>query len=522
MRLSPLAPALLVLTTAAAAHAADVPANPSNYRAQFDTLVAGDRLVLEAGDYTDGLPIRGVEGTEGMPIIIEGPASGAPARFIGRSCCNTIDIENSAHIVIRNLTFDGNGEYVDAIKAGGSGWSHHITIENCTITNHDVGQTGQQAVGISTKIVSWDWVVRGNVIDGAGTGIYFGNSDGTAAFIGGLVEGNLFLDTLGYNMQIKRQNARESAPGVPTEPRTTIIRHNVFIKSDNPSPDGGRPNLYVGGFPDTGDGADDHYEIYGNLFFHNSEDHLLQASGRLHIHDNIFVDSANSAVRLNLFNGKPVIDAYVYNNTIYAADRGINIVDAATGTELVAGNAVFATTPLSGVQNDVDNVTDTVANADAYVNNPSLVLGDMDFYPVDGSALAGAPIDLAAAMADADYDRDFNGTQKDFTYRGAYHGEGTNPGWPLDATRKPLPSGGVGGGATSGAGGAGGGGVGGASGTGSGATSGAGAAGAGNPAGPGEDEGGCSCRTSPTNEGGWMWLVAGLAMTMTRRIRIRP
>ncbi|MCE7891101.1 MAG: BMC domain-containing protein [Sorangiineae bacterium PRO1] len=60
----------------------------------------------------------------------------------------------------------------------------------------------------------------------------------------------------------------------------------------------------------------------------------------------------------------------------------------------------------------------------------------MDFYPKSGSALKGSAIDLSSVKADTDYDRDFNGTVRDFTYRGAYQGEGTNPGWSPDATLK--------------------------------------------------------------------------------------
>ena len=128
--------------------------------------------------------------------------------------------------------------------------------------------------------------------------MYFGNSDGTRAFIGGLVEGNLFRDTLGYNMQIKHQVDRGQADvsQVPTDKRVTIVRHNVFIKSNNPSPSGARPNLLIDGPPDSGPGSDDHVEIYGNFFLHNDDDALFQGNGRLHIHDNIFVDSKKAAV----------------------------------------------------------------------------------------------------------------------------------------------------------------------------------------------------------------------------------
>ena len=531
----PTPPLLLVsLLVALPAGAADVPAGPGDYLTKLASLQPGDRLLLDPGDYTGGLRIDGLNGTETQPIVIEG-AAGLGSRLVGRACCNTVDIENASYVVLRGLLLDGDGEYVDAIKAGGAAdsVSHHITVEGCTIINHDVGQTGQQAVGISTKIVSWDWVVRGNTIGdashgGAGTGMYFGNSDGTRAFIGGVIEGNLFYDTLGYNMQIKHQLARESLPGVPTDPRTVVIRHNVFIKSNNPSPDGGRPNLLVDGPPDSGPGSDDHVEIYGNFFFHNDEDSLLQASGRVHIHDNVFVDSANSAVRLASPHGKPLLDAVVYNNTIYATARGISFPTPPSGLSLVAGNAIFSPEPFYGVSGEIDNVTDSVAAAGSYVNAPSLSLGAMDFYPSPGSALHGAAVDVSAASADLDHDRDFNGTVKDFSYRGAYHGEGQNPGWNPDGTLKPIPDGsssGSGGGSSSGSGGGSSSGSGGGSSSGSGGASSSGGlpSSSGNALGGDDEDSGCGCELAgaPAPPQRTAWLLATAALWLGRRRRRR-
>ena len=42
---------------------------------------------------------------------------------------------------------------------------------------------------------------------------------------------------------------------MPIDPTTTIVRDNVFIKGDKASPDGDKPNLLVGDFPQTGPGA---------------------------------------------------------------------------------------------------------------------------------------------------------------------------------------------------------------------------------------------------------------------------
>ncbi len=75
-------------------------------------------------------------------------------------------------------TWDGNDFSVGpdlfgvSAKDGTSNVVHDVTIEGC----HFIGQTGsQQTVAISTKTPTHGWVIRGNVIDGAGTGLYLGN-----------------------------------------------------------------------------------------------------------------------------------------------------------------------------------------------------------------------------------------------------------------------------------------------------------------------------------------------------------
>jgi MYXO-CTERM domain-containing protein len=517
--------------------AADVPATPADYQAKLSSLKAGDVLKLAAGDYTSGMNIVGMNGSAGMPIVIQGPASGAPARFVGKSGKNTIDIKNSSHVTIQNLVLDGQDiSGIDAIKAGGqaSDFAHHITIEGCTITKHSGGGSSQQTVGVSTKIVTWDWIVRGNLIDGAGTGMYFGNSDGSRAFIGGVIEGNLFRDTLGYNMQIKHQTDRgqSAVPQVPTDDRVTVVRHNVFIKSNNPSPDGARPNLLVDGPPASGPGSKDWVEIYGNFFFHNDDDALFQGNGRLHIHDNVFVDSKHPAIRLTNHSGKTVIDAWVYNNTIFDTATGISVSSAPSGNSLIFGNAIFSAQPLAGsTTGQKDNVTDSVANAGNYVVAPSKSLGQMDFYPKTGSALKAAAMDYSGVQTDTDYDLDFNGTQKNFSYRGAYQGEGTNPGWALaddfksgTGTAGNPGTGGTGGGSGGSGGSAGGSagqgaavGLGGASG--SGASTGSGGS-AGTPSSASGDDGGCGCRTGRGGQGGhrgaWALLLIGMAAAFGR------
>lgn len=490
---------LVATLVSTVARAAEVAADPSNYRDLLGTLQPGDTLQLAAGSYTDTLPISSVNGSESAWITITGPESGEPAVIVADPgpCCNTVEISDSSYLVIRKLTIDGNnvdGAFGISAK---SGLVHHIRIEDNELINH---ATSQQNVGISTKVPTWGWEIRRNRIVGVGTGLYLGNSDGTEPFIGGLIEHNLVKDSIGYSMQIKWQLPRPNVSGMPTEPVSTVVRHNVFIKNDVPSPDGDRPNLLVGGFPDSGPGSEDRYEIYGNFFFHNPREALLQVSGRVSIHDNIFVDAATNGITL-ADHDLPLAQAFVYNNTIYATNGGIAFGSAAPQGDAVFGNLIFAANPISGsISDERDNIVAGVAEAAQYVTAPSLMLGQMDFYPLVGGACQGSALDMSKVVSDVDHDVDFNGTSKaGFSFRGAYAGEGDNPGWQL--TDDIKQGGGMG--------------SGGSSTTGSGAGGEASSSGAGGSAAD-ESGGGCACRASRA-QSDWLWLFGALFMALRRR-----
>jgi len=421
----------LLLYSAVPARAATIQADQTNYKSLISTLKPGDTLVLAPGDYAGLLNIRDVHGTPDAWITIKGPDTGPQPRFLGDPsiCCNTIEIRTGSYFALENLVIDGqNIDGVFGISAAGSD-THHVRIENCTIVGHGAHQ---QTVGISTKVTTWGWILRRNTIVAAGTGMYLGNSDGSVPFIGGLIEHNLFLDSKGYNMQIKHQNSRPAVAGVPTTPQKTIIRHNVFIKGTLPNEDGPRPNLLLGGFPDSGNGSSDLYEVYGNLFYHNGREALMQAEGRVVIHDNVFVDCANEGIYLTNHN-KTLKLAHVYNNTFYAMDRALHFANAASEGHSVVGNLMFTDRGATGsFTNSSGNIAETVANATLHVKQPNTTLGSMDFYPLPGKC-QGAALDLAPFAGHTDHALDFNGNPKGTaTFRGAYAGEGTNPGWQLD------------------------------------------------------------------------------------------
>ena len=407
---------------------------PSNYRSLVDQLQAGDTLMLAAGAYQP-LRVYGRNGTPGAWIVIRGTGNPSQTVINGEPGYNTVQIDGSSYVAIENLRIDGRGYDVDGINCKDE-IAHDIRIEGCTLVG--LGNN-QGTVAISTKEIVWNWTIRNNSILEPGTGVYLGNSGGDAPFINGVIEGNYIANPTGYCMEIKHQLPYSLVSGMPTGPNRTIIRNNVFVKDARPSEAGDRPNLLVGPFPTSGPGANDLYEIYGNFLYNNPRESLFQGSGRMTIHDNVLVGAASGSAALYLTDHNGALSyATVYNNTIYGNGSGIVFATPPRVYGLATGNLIFSGQPIStcGSCTGVilrDNVTASLANASQYVNQPSMTLGTMDFFPRSNCATcAGSALDLSAVAGDRDYNWDFNGTTKgSFTVRGAYAGSGSNPGWQL-------------------------------------------------------------------------------------------
>jgi hypothetical protein len=422
---------LAAILFCASGSAAQLNATPANYRSLLASLEPGDTLTLASGTYTSGLSLTGLHGTASAPITIKGP-SNRSAVFKANDCCNTVQLQDVSYVRVRNLTLDGAGTN-GAFGVDARGVTHHVTLENLNIYNYG---GSQQVVGISTKGPAWNWVIRGNRIIGAGTGMYLGNSDGTSPFVAGTIEYNVVRDTIGYNLQVKHQLPRPTGIGMPTGQSRTLIRHNVFSKRANGSSGGdARPNVLVGHFPLSGTGSTDRYEIYGNFFYQNPTEALFQGEGNIALHDNVFVNSMGSAVKIQAHNDVPRT-VTVFHNTVVATNGGIWVSGADPSyVQKIVGNAVFAGSPISG-PNQSANVTGTYASASNFLNAPFAAIGKLDLYPKAGK-LSGTKIALSQFSAFKDGARDFNGKARSGTYRGAYDGAGVNPGWRLALSRKP-------------------------------------------------------------------------------------
>jgi Right handed beta helix region len=412
--------------------------NPTNYLTLLRSLNPGETLFLAPGIYRgtqngSGLPIFHLKGVAGKPILISGPESGPRPVFYASVTRNTIRIADASYVTIRNLDLDGRNLDVDGVKA--EGISDHITLENLCIKNHG---NNQQTVGISTKAPAWDWVIRRNVILGAGTGIYLGDSDGTKPFIHGLIEYNLIRDTLGYNIEIKHQLPRPAIPEMPTAAGATIIRHNVFSKAENGSMSGmARPNLLVGHFPLSGDGSEDIYEIYGNFFYENpTGEPLFQGEGNLAIYNNLFWNDRGDAILVRPHNAYPR-RVTIFWNTVVSHGMGIKVVDGSDEyKQRVIGNLAFGSPPI--LSNDQqDNLVGSPASAKSYLQHPELPLSKLDLSPLPGKLIV-PNIDRSQLAVFDDALFDFDYAKRQGTLVGAYEGRRNVVRWQLVLETKPL------------------------------------------------------------------------------------
>lgn len=413
---------LVALCFASAAGAAEYRATPDTYLALLAKLGPGDKLLLAPGHYLNGLPVHRMVGTSAKPIVIEGPPARPYARFVARASANTVTILNSAYVEIRNLELDGNGLGVAAVRGEGHAeWAHHITLENLYIHGHG---PYQPAVGISTFCPSWGWVIRKNIIVGAGTGMYLGNSDGSAPFVAGLIEHNLIVDSIGYNLQIKQQNPRPRIAGMPEDKSVTIIRYNVFTKSGNSSSGNlARPNLLVGHWPPSGPGAEDIYAIYGNFFYQNPSEALFQGEGNVAFYSNVLVNTYGDAIRIQPHNNVPRrID--IFHNTVLAANTGIRVSGGDPAyPQRVMANAVFAAMPIAGGEQRA-NRTGALAEAADHLVEPFAPHGRLDLAPKPGKLITDT-ISLPPQAFYPDVNLDFDGRAYGGPIAGAYAKEGS-------------------------------------------------------------------------------------------------
>lgn len=432
---------LLMGPLSTSAYAETYVVEPGDYRAALARLEPGDTLALQAGEYRHGLPVKDLRGTQDQPIHIAGPQTGDPAVIYPPPQGNAVSIVDSRWVTVRDLVIDGAGRIADGVKAeGDADFAHYITLSNLVIRSL---RRHQQVVGISTKAPARGWVVRNNEIRGAGTGMYFGDSDGTAPFVDALIEHNVVTDSIGYAMQIKHQRPRPDQGGLPDGRSISVIRHNVFAKGENSSTGSqARPNVLLGHFPPSGPGMNDRYAVYGNLFYNNPTERLFQGEGDIALYNNLFVNPAGDGIAIMPHRGQPRRIA-IFHNTVLARDTGLWFrTTGATEQAVVRGNAIFAGTALSGDGASAeDNITAAYQQADQHLRAPFADPGSLNLVPHDGrlTGSVALPPDLLWDLPDAR--RDFDGVERSDQRFGAYGGGDNQPRWMPSLEIKPAAAG---------------------------------------------------------------------------------
>lgn len=407
-----------------------------SYYVRLKQLQPGDYLHLKPGIYRRGLPIHHLQGNNLAPIIISGSTNPSSVIFLGRQGHNTVSIINSSHVTIRNIVIDGNGLPVDGIKCEGhANWAHHITLENLQIYGHD---HNQGIVAISTKCPAWNWIIRNNIIKYAGTGIYLGDSDGSAPFIAGLIEHNFITHTRGYNLQIKHQLPRPKVPNIPTEKQHTIIRHNVFSKAERSSThQAARPNLLVGHWPAYGSGRNDEYLIYGNFFYQNATESLFQGEGRIAFYNNLLVNHQGNAVRIQSRSDQPD-DISIFFNTIVTSGTSIiryNPRNKSASSYQVTHNAIFAGKPQAKLGLAKNNLVYDYQLAQQHLIQPYLPPGQINLNLIFQNPIVPKLNNLQLQNY-LDWNVDFDGKISDQRF-GAYINE-KMPRWYPNLEIKPI------------------------------------------------------------------------------------
>ncbi|HYE04728.1 MAG TPA: FecR domain-containing protein, partial [Planctomycetota bacterium] len=406
-------------------------AQPATLAGAVADLRPGDTLRLVPGDYRANLSLRDLHGTPDAWITIAGPATrDAVLRPGPQPRQNTLELTDCSFVRLEGLVIDGSrGPEAAGIK-GKAGVVHHVVIDDCDIRGF---AADQQLAAVSVQCAAWDWTIRRCRIDACGAGISLG-----AGFVGGIVEGNLIADIVGYGLYLAPQPQRAVAAGMPDGRARTLIRDNVLLgRADGADRD--RPHALIGGLPISGPGSDDVREIHGNLFHGARGEVFVQAAGRVSIHDNLFVDADGTAIKLMSHAGLPLVAASVYRNTILGAARGVSVAEAAVEQVHVVGNVIAAAQAVSGPAVAAHGIHVREAEAAGLLVAPVRALGSFDLAPLPGRCV-GDPIDLTPFADDVGVDRDFAGARRvDATGRGAYDPASPAARWRPAAERKPTP-----------------------------------------------------------------------------------
>ena len=429
----------------------DVLANP------ISQLQPGDELVLQGGTYnqTQRFSIT-VNGTPDQPIIIRAK-QGESAIITMSANQNLIDIENSTHLIFRNLEFKGGDRGIRLTN------SNFITIEQCHIHS-----TGDAAITANDPGDSYQGlkILRNHIHDAGAEGVYFGcNRDeqqpaNECQIFNSLIENNHIHDTglfsganQGDGIEIKHGSynniVRENVvydnrgPSILVDDtdnngdRNIIERNVVWGSQDNAIQVGGdvivRNNIVLGA------------SFYGiNVLPHQADNNL---SRNVQIAHNTIIaqfdeNCADGSCQPNsaIFINAPSESIIIANNALFAENSPALLIDLTSGGNIDAVDFI-GNIGIDGVRIDPEDTTATAPSLDAVGNiNTDLVAADFSGVPPQNVFPANDAKLIGAAVNQHLVDDDFNGTpragQADVgAYKWRQQG---NPGWIIKPDFKAL------------------------------------------------------------------------------------
>lgn len=408
-----------------------------NLETALNALQPGDELVLRGGTY-DVTPLGRMSlnmvGTQSAPIVVRAKDGQRPHVTRTNEDQNLLDFDHAAFLTLRGIEFSGGS----AGLRFSSGTS--ITIQDCEI--HD---TGDVALRANDTGVTYDhFRIQRNHIhhtNGTGEGMYLGCNNNGCQFRDALIEGNHVHHT--NRSTVSQGDGIEIKEGSSNN----IIRDNVIHDTNYPciltysTAGNGGPNI-----------------IERNLLFRCGDNGIQSAQDAV-IRNNIILSAGGSGIAMQAHQAGTPQNLVVTHNTILHAAGDCVSVRGATGSVIVANNALytngraFFTSSAASLVTFAGNVgTGSVDGLDSATLGTGSLAGDFldanlqggvpnNVFPKTGSALIGT-----GAVSHVATD-DFNGTPRNGKADvGAYaHNPSGNPGWLLAEDFKgttPVPDGG--------------------------------------------------------------------------------
>jgi hypothetical protein len=424
------------------ASAETVEAGPGDdIEAMINGLGPGDELVLGDGMYTlDSRFSFDIAGTAEAPIVIRGAEGASPHLHRPNARQNIIDIENAVHVVLRGIEFSGGSA---GIRISGA---RFLTIDSCEI--HD---TADVALRVNDTGSSYEalHIVDNHIhhTNGTGEGMYLGCNQNRCQLFDSIIERNYVHHT--------DQDTVSQGDGIELKEGSynNIIRDNVIHDTNFPC---------ILTYSTVGNGA-------ANIIERNvmwaCGNHAIQSAADATIRNNIILSANVDGIAMQPHQNGTPSNLRVLHNTIVMPTNNAISLRGATGSVLIANNALYAQTGLAinvpngdlsgltvagnigsgGVAGTTATGLDSGSLATDFVSAHYDGAPPIGLFPAMGGALVTAG-DATHVVAD-----DFNGTPREEADVGAYAYDASgNPGWTLEAGFKelspgstPLPDGGV-------------------------------------------------------------------------------